>query len=54
MVDQNVIVTSGTQHSVNGFAELGMLGAKSVICFCFRASHSHFVLYLTISILGDS
>lgn len=54
MVDQNVVVTSGTQHAVNGFAELGMLGVETVICFCFRAGHSHFVFYLTISILADS
>lgn len=54
MVNQNVIVTRGTQHAVNGFAKLGVLGVEGVICFCFSAGHSHFALYLTISILADS
>lgn len=53
MVNQNVIVTSGTQHSVNGLAELRVLCIECVICLRFRARHSHPGFYLMISILAD-
>lgn len=41
VVNQDVIMASGAEHAVNGFAELLVSGVERVIGFRFRARHSH-------------